>query len=144
MNYIAQMNGFWRWRREHTLPASAQLLWYTLTIEQNHCLWAEEFEISTNVLRHEMGDVSVNTFRRARTALVRAGLLQTTMATKGGELSRFRLTQLYREKKKSPTDPSSDTSADPSSDPSADRSDASKLPSDQGEPRSKTLKPQNS
>ena len=39
MNYIRQLNSFWRWRREHAIPASAQLLWYTLTSEQNQRLW---------------------------------------------------------------------------------------------------------
>ena len=38
MNYIRQLNSFWRWRREHAIPASAQLLWYTLTSEQNQRL----------------------------------------------------------------------------------------------------------
>lgn len=47
MNYIGQMNGFRRWRREHVLPSLAQLLWYTLTTEQNQRIWPEEFEMST-------------------------------------------------------------------------------------------------
>ena len=79
MNYIGQMNGFRRWRREHALPSLAQLLWYTLTTEQNQRIWPEEFEMSTSVLRQQMGGISVNAFRRARNALVRAGLLQATM-----------------------------------------------------------------
>ena len=80
MNYICQMNAFWRWRREHELPASAQLLWYTLTAEQNHRRWTEEFELSVTTVRALMGGVSVNTFRRARDILVQCGLLEVKMA----------------------------------------------------------------
>ena len=118
MNYISQLNGFRRWRGEHTLPASAQLLWYTLTGEQNIRLWPLEFSLSVTDLRRMMGGVSVNTFRRARNFLIEAGLLEADMAAVGGEISRFRLKPLYEEK----TDPSGDGSPDGSSDGSADRS----------------------
>ena len=139
MNYIRQLNSFWRWRREHTLPASAQLLWYTLTTEQNQRIWPEEFEISTSVLRQQMGGISINAFRRARNALVRAGLLQATMAANGGEISRFHLTQLYIEKKKS----SADRSADPSANPSPDPSGPSDPPPNPDGGQVQNLKPQN-
>ena len=139
MNYIGQMNGFRRWRREHALPSLAQLLWYTLTTEQNQRIWPEEFEMSTSVLRQQMGGISVNAFRRARNALVRAGLLQATMAANGGEISRFHLTQLYREKKKSPAD----GSADPSANPSPDPSEPSNPSSNPGGGQVQNLKPKN-
>ena len=118
MNYISQLNGFRRWRGEHTLPASAQLLWYTLTGEQNIRLWPEEFSLSVTDLRRMMGGVSVNTLRRARNVLIEAGLLEADMATVGGEISHFRLTQLYEDK----ADPSPDGSPDGSADGSNDRS----------------------
>jgi hypothetical protein len=118
MNYISQLNGFRRWRGEHMLPASAQLLWYTLTGEQNIRLWPEEFSVSVTDLRRMMGGVSVNTLRRARNVLIEAGLLKADMATVGGEISHFRLTQLYEEM----ADPSPDGSADGSNDGSPDGS----------------------
>jgi len=117
MNYICQMNAFWRWRREHELPASAQLLWYTLTAEQNHRRWTAEFELSVTAVCALMGGVSVNTFRRARDVLVECGLLEVKMATHGSAVSRFRLKQLYTDKTtkpptKLPTNPPADPPPD--------------------------------
>lgn len=122
MNYISQLNGFRRWRGEHALPASAQLMWYTLTVEQNIRLWPEEFSVSVTDLRRMMGGVSVNTLRRARNVLIEAGLLEADMAAVGGEISRFRLTRLYEEKADPSPDGSPDGSADGSNDGSTDGS----------------------
>ncbi|MHC1759663.1 MAG: hypothetical protein AB9917_09150 [Negativicutes bacterium] len=118
MNYICQMNAFWRWRRDHELPASAQLLWYTLTAEQNHRRWTEEFELSVTAVRALMGGVSINTFRRARDILVQCGLLEVKMAAHGSAVSRFRLKQLYMDKTTNPpTNPPADPLTDRSTDP---------------------------
>ena len=57
MNYIHQLNGFRRWRGQHALSPFAQLLWYSLTVEQNHRLWPERFSISSNDLRQIIGGV---------------------------------------------------------------------------------------
>ena len=144
MNYICQMNGFWRWRREHELPASAQLLWYTLTAEQNHRLWVVEFELSVTALRALMGGVSVNTFRRARDVLIKDGLVKVKMAAHGSEVSRFRMIQLYQERPADPsTDPSTDPSADPSADPSTDPSKPEPGPKNKASAASPKPKTQN-
>ena len=43
MNYISQLNGFRRWRGQHALSPFAQLLWYSLTVEQNQGCGQNDF-----------------------------------------------------------------------------------------------------
>ena len=95
MNYIKQLNAFWRWRRQHTLPASAQALWYSLTAEQNAEWWQEELCLPSALLRHWLGDVGPEAFRRARDSLVSEELL-TVHPGKGGTPV-YCLAQLYEE-----------------------------------------------
>ena len=131
MNYIHQLNGFRRWRGQHALSPFAQLLWYSLTVEQNHRLWPERFSISSNDLRQIIGGVGPNTLRHARNELVEAGLVEATVARRGGEVTTYWMTQLYE------TDPSTD----PSADPSAEASECNKTPINQ--PATPLLKPIN-
>ena len=98
MNYISQLNGFRRRRGQHALPPFAQLLWYTLTIEQNKQLWPELLTISSSDLRRIMGGIGVNTLRHARNELVKTGLIEAVVAKRGGEVTQYRMIQLYEEK----------------------------------------------
>ena len=132
MNYIHQLNGFRRWRGQHALPPFAQLLWYTLTLEQNNRLWPEQFKLSSANLRQLMGGIGINTLRRARNELIEAGLIEAEIARCGGEVTQYQMTQLYEE-----TDPL----ADPIPDPSADRSEGARTAVFQ--PASLLLKPIN-
>ena len=148
MNYICQMNGFWRWRRDHELPASPQLLWYTLTAEQNYRRWPLEFEMSATVLCRLMGGISINTFRRSRDNLISEGLMEVKMATHGSEVSRYHMTQLYaesrRSSRKSCPDRSTDGSADGSTDGSTNGSEsapAAEKQASQAAPKPNTLNP---
>ena len=118
MNYICQLNGFRRWRGQHALPPFAQLLWYTLTLEQNNRLWPEQFTLSSANLRQLMGGIGINTLRRARNELIEAGLINAEVARYGGEVTQYQMTQLYEEVETA--------SADPISDPSADRSEGAR------------------
>ena len=135
MNYIHQLNGFRRWRGQHALSPFAQLLWYSLTVEQNHRLWPERFAISSNDLRQIIGGVGPNTLRHARNELVEAGLVEATVARRGGEVTTYRMTQLYEEI------PAADPSADPSAEPSAEASECAETPPNQS--AAALLKPQN-
>ena len=135
MNYIHQLNGFRRWRGQHALSPFAQLLWYSLTVEQNHRLWPERFAISSNDLRQIIGGVGPNTLRHARNELVEAGLVEATVARRGGEVTTYRMTQLYEEI------PAADPSADPSAEPSAEASECAETPINQT--AAPLLKPQN-
>ena len=135
MNYISQLNGFRRWRGQHALSPFAQLLWYSLTVEQNHRLWPERFAISSNDLRQIIGGVGPNTLRHARNELVEAGLVEATVARRGGEVTTYRMTQLYEEI------PAADPSADPSAEPSAEASECAETPPNQS--AAALLKPQN-
>ena len=87
MNYICQLNGFRRWRGQHALTPFAQLLWYTLTLEQNNRLWPEQFTLSNANLRQLMGGIGINTLRRARNELIEAGLINAEVARYGGEVT---------------------------------------------------------
>ena len=109
MNYIKQLNGFWRWRRQNVLSAYAQSLWYSLMAEQNAQMWAEEVTLPTALLRHWMGDVGINTFRRAREALVSADLVKVREGDGRHECCHYHIVQLYDDKK----DPQTDSQADP-------------------------------
>jgi hypothetical protein len=120
MNYISQLNGFRRRRGQHALPPFAQLLWYTLTIEQNKQLWPERLTISSSDLRRIMGGIGVNTLRHARNELVKTGLIETVVAKRGGEVTQYRMIQLFEEK----TEQIADPSVDPIADRSADRSES--------------------
>ena len=122
MNYISQLNGFRRWRGQHALSPFAQLLWYSLTVEQNMRLWPERFCISSNDLRQIMGGVGPNTLRHARNELVEAGLVEATVAKRGGEVTEYRMIQLYEEI------PAVDPSAEPSREPSAEASECDETP----------------
>lgn len=127
MNYISQLNGFRRRQGQHALPPFAQLLWYTLTIEQNKQLWPERVTISSTNLRLLMGGIGNNTLRRARSELIEAGLVEAELAKCGGEVTQYRMIQLYEEK----TEQSADPSADPIADRSADRSESTQKPTNQ-------------
>ena len=121
MNYISQLNGFRRWRGQHALSPFAQLLWYSLTVEQNHRLWPERFFISSTDLRQIMGGVGPNTLRHARNELIEAELVEATVATRGGQVTEYRMIQLYEE---IPV-------AEPSREPSAEASECAKTPLNQ-------------
>ena len=137
MNYISQLNGFRRRREQHALPPFAQLLWYTLTLEQNNRLWPEQFKLSSANLRQLMGGIGINTLRRARSELIEAGLAEAEVAKYGGEVTQYTMTKLYDEEETVGEDPS----ADPTSDRSADRSEDAGKPTFR--PISTLLKPQN-
>ena len=122
MNYIHQLNGFRRWRGQHALPPFAQLLWYTLTLEQNNRLWPEQFTLSSANLRQLMGGIGINTLRRARNELIEAGLINAEVERYGGEMTQYQMTQLYEELETAKADPSTD----PMPDPSADRSEGAR------------------
>lgn len=131
MNYISQLNGFRRWRGQHALSPFAQLLWYSLTVEQNHRLWPERFCISSTDLRQIMGGVGPNTLRHARSELIEAELVEATVATCGGQVTEYRMIQLYEEI----------PAAEPSREPSAEASECNKTPINQ--PATPLLKPIN-
>ena len=135
MNYIHQLNGFRRWRGQHALSPFAQLLWYSLTVEQNHRLWPERFAISSNDLRQIMGGVGPNTLRHARNELVEAGLVEATVAKRGGEVTEYRMIRLYEEI------PAAAPSAEPSREPSAEASECAGMPVNRA--AAPLLKPQN-
>ena len=135
MNYIHQLNGFRRWRGQHALSPFAQLLWYSLTVEQNHRLWPERFCISSTDLRQIMGGVGPNTLRHARSELIEAALVEATVATRGGQVTEYRMIQLYEEI------PAAEPSADPSAEPSTEASECTETPTNQ--PAAPLLKPQN-
>jgi hypothetical protein len=137
MNYICQLNGFRRWRGQHALPPFAQLLWYTLTLEQNNRLWPEHFKLSSATLRQLMGGIGINTLRRARNELIEAELIEAEVAKYGGEVTQYHMTMLYEEEEAASVDPL----ADPIPDPSADRSEGARTPTFQPPPP--LLKPQN-
>jgi hypothetical protein len=120
MNYISQLNGFRRRRGQHALPPFSQQLWYTQTIEQNKQLWPERLTISSSDLRRIMGGIGVNTLRHARNELVKTGLIETVVAKRGGEVTQYRMIQLFEEK----TEQIADPSVDPIADRSADRSES--------------------
>jgi len=122
MNYISQLNGFRRWRGQHALSPFAQLLWYSLTVEQNHRLWPERFCISSTDLRQIMGGVGPNTLRHARSELIEAELVEATVATCGGQVTEYRMVQLYEEI------PVAEPFAEPSREPSAEASECVKTP----------------
>lgn len=135
MNYIHQLNGFRRWRGQHALSPFAQLLWYSLTVEQNHRLWPERFCLSSTDLRQIMGGVGPNTLRHARSELVEAGLLEAAVATRGGQVTEYRMIQLYEET------PAAEPSREPFREPSAEASESAKTPINQ--PAAPLLKPIN-
>lgn len=135
MNYISQLNGFRRWRGQHALSPFAQLLWYSLTVEQNHRLWPERFCISSTDLRQIMGGVGPNTLRHARSELIEAGLVEAKVATCGGQVTQYRMIQLYEEI------PVAEPSAEPSREPSPEASKCNQTPINQ--PAAPLLKPIN-
>ena len=135
MNYISQLNGFRRWRGQHALSPFAHLLWYSLTVEQNHRLWPERFCISSTDLRQIMGGVGPNTLRHARSELIEAELVEATVATCGGQVTEYRMIQLYEEI------PAAEPSREPFRDPSAEASESAQKPINQ--PAAPLLKPIN-
>ena len=135
MNYISQLNGFRRWRGQHALSPFAQLLWYSLTVEQNHRLWPERFCISSTDLRQIMGGVGPNTLRHARSELIEAELVEATVATCGGQVTEYRMIQLYEEIS------AAEPSAEPSQEPSAEASECTGTPINK--PATPLLKPIN-
>lgn len=102
MNYIRQLNAFWSWRRQHTLPATALALWYTLTSEQNAEMWVKALPLPTDLLRHWLGDVSRAAFVGARDRLVSEGLLTLHKGKRG--ITVYQLAKLYKEPRKKQPD----------------------------------------
>ena len=121
MNYIHQLNGFRRWRGQHALSPFAQLLWYSLTVER--------FCLSSTDLRQIMGGVGPNTLRHARSELVEAGLLEASVATRGGQVTEYQMIQLYEETPAA--EPSREPFREPFREPSAEASESAKTPINQ-------------
>lgn len=83
VNYIAEVNSFERWLETHHLPATSQLLWYKLFALFNRCGWAEWVTVDNQRLMSLTQCESLNTFLRARTQLIKAGLIKFQRGKKG-------------------------------------------------------------
>ena len=50
MNYIAEINGFERWLKTHSLPTLSQLLWYKLVYLSSRAGWPEWMQVDNRRL----------------------------------------------------------------------------------------------
>ena len=77
VNYISEINAFHDWLEDHTLSASAILLWYSLMHFCNMTGWRESFNLSMSQI--EMAThMKRRTIERARQHLEAAGLIKVT------------------------------------------------------------------
>ena len=89
MRYLTEINAFERLMDRHPLPGTAQLLWYKLMREANRQRWPEAIALDNDTAMGLVG-VTVHAFRKARTALSDAGLLEFSQGVKG-QPSTYRL-----------------------------------------------------
>ncbi len=74
MNYIKEINAFYKKLEQTPLSGSAISLWHALMSVNNQCDWKEEFTVASWVVRAKAG-LSEGTFKRARNELKEHGYL---------------------------------------------------------------------
>ena len=83
MNYIAEINAFEQWLETHTLPITAQLLWYKLMAFNNKTLWSEWMQVDNLRLMAALQMGREATLIKARGDLIKAGLIEYQKGKKG-------------------------------------------------------------
>ena len=77
MNYIREINAFYKWIETNPIPASAINLWYALMHINNKCRWNAEFTVAASTLMAKTG-FQRRTIFKARKTLVDCGRLVWT------------------------------------------------------------------
>jgi len=110
LNYIAEINSFERWLETNYLPAPSQLLWYKLLMLCNRAGWAEWVTVDNLRLMGLIQAGSVNTFLRARDALIDCGLVDYQKGRKGSP-NRYKMRSVSSSKIDVNTQPKSGNSS---------------------------------
>lgn len=83
MNYILQLNGFWRWRKTNSVTSGQADLFYAILECGNSTGWKQQqFNIPNSTLMG-MCEISKPELHKRRLALIQKGLIQYTKGKKG-------------------------------------------------------------
>lgn len=83
INFIEEMNAFFRWNRTNYLPPASQLLWYKLFMLFNEAGWSEWVEATNQELMALIRYSNETTFISIRDNLIEKGLLVYKKGKKG-------------------------------------------------------------
>jgi len=94
MNYIKQLNAFYRWLKKHGLSLTAIAVYFAMLMTNNEDGWSEWFERSNQDFCKLLG-IDEKTFTRARSELKNKGLIDFIPASKKGEYTKYFIVKLY-------------------------------------------------
>lgn len=83
VNFIEEMNAFFRWNRTNYLPPASQLLWYKLFMLFNESGWSEWIEATNQELMALIRYSNETTFIGIRDSLIEKGLILYKKGKKG-------------------------------------------------------------
>lgn len=82
MDYMRQLNGFWRWRQTNQVSHSQVDLYFAILAIGNSCGWKEQFTIANKTLVG-MCQLSESELHKQRLVLIQTGLIDYKKGKKG-------------------------------------------------------------